>query len=248
MTKSTVSEFITPNWTAPLQIGAVSTTRKGGVSKPPYEENNLALHVNDVAQDVLANRSLLKEALALPSEPVWLNQTHSNRCTVIDGEIDTEADAAVTRDKTRVLAIMTADCLPILLCNKAGSEIAAIHSGWRGLAQGIIENTLANMHSAPDTCIAWIGPAICSACYEIGPELEETFVKRYPFSSIAFKEHNLHKFADLPKIAQCVLKEYGITVYQSGHCTFEEKDRFYSYRRVAQTGRIATLIWFKQDK
>ena len=148
------------NWPAPINIRALTTTRLGGESLPPYDNNNLALHVGDNADHVLKNRLALVNSLHLPGEPIWLEQTHSNHCVVVEDEPNRVADAAITRCKQFPLSIMTGDCLPILLCDKAGTEIAAIHAGWRGLVNGIVENTLSKMLNHSETLIAWIGPAI----------------------------------------------------------------------------------------
>ena len=184
--------------------------------------------------------------LNLPGEPVWLEQTHSTDCVIAEEDMNRTADAAITRSNNHPLAIMTADCLPIVFCNQSGTEIAAVHAGWRGLAFGILENTLAKMQSAPETLMAWIGPAICPTCYEIGDEVHQTFSSRYPFTKKTFITKGSHRYADLPVMAALILKSKGISaVFQSGACTFERNDEFYSYRREAQTGRMATLIWIK---
>lgn len=237
-----------PNWPAPSNIGAVTTTRTHGSSQSPFNSNNLGLHVGDNEEHVVKNREQLKKSLVLPSEPVWLDQVHSSVCVVVEEDSLRTADAATTRDPRFPLVIMTADCLPILLCNKEGSEIAAVHSGWRGLAAGIIENTLAKMHSAPNDLMAWIGPAICGNCYEVGDDVWDAYTSRYPMSSKGFRDHGERKLVSLPQIAEWILQAKGINaVYQTNACTLEHKARFYSYRREGQTGRMATLIWFKQD-
>lgn len=142
---------------------------------------------------------------------------------------------------------MTADCLPIVLCDQQGTEIAAIHAGWRGLAEGIVDNTVALLHSNPAQCLAWIGPAICGKCYATGSEVLDQFISRYPFAIQAFTQIEQQWYADLPKIATLILMELGIgTIHPSHVCTFETNSQFYSYRRTAQTGRIATLIWFQE--
>lgn len=239
--------YLIANWPAPSHIQALTTTRLQGVSASPYD-NNLAFHVDDNHADVHTNRATLRQKLALPDEPLWLEQTHSNHCIVAGKHTDCKADAAVAyrSETTKPLAIMTADCLPITLCNQAGTEIAAIHAGWRGLVNGIIENTVQKMSSNPDSLLAWIGPAICGNCYEIGEEVKQAYVTRYPFTTIAFQQQGSSYYADLPKIASLVLNQCGIlAVYHAQVCSFEESTRFYSYRREKQTGRMATLIWFK---
>lgn len=237
------------NWHAPTNVFALTTTRKPGFSTSAYTANNLALHVGDNLDHVRANRQALQESLQRPQDPDWLEQTHSDICVIVEEETNRAADAAITRSPIHTLAIMTADCLPILLCNKQGTEIAAIHSGWRGLAKGIIENTLSKMQSEPDELLAWIGPAICQSCYEVGGEILEEYAARYSFASKAFRPMGSKWLANLPQLAQLVLNYLGILiVYQSKICTFEQNNDFYSYRRTPQTGRMATLIWFNENK
>ena len=209
-------------WPAPKNIGALTTTRVQGASMGAFASNNLALH-----------------------EPAWLNQTHSNRCVIVEEEMLRDADAAITRSTAHPLVIMTADCLPIVLCDTAGTEIAAIHAGWRGLLNGIVEQTLNKMHARPNTLMAWIGPAICNQCYETGEEVHEAYTTRYPFTDMAFRRTHGKLYANLPQLAELILNAAGVSaVYQSGACTHEQHKTFYSYRHQAETGRIATLIWF----
>jgi YfiH family protein len=217
----------------------------GGYSVSPYDQNNLALHVGDHQELVQANRKALIQNLSLPGEPAWLEQTHSTKCVTIESCADRCADAAVTRCKDFPLVIVTADCLPIVLCDRDGTEIAAIHAGWRGLVNGVIENTLAQMHNTPESLMAWIGPGICGTCYEVGKEVKQTFTEHYPFTMDTFSDHGSRYYADLPKMAELILNAQGISnVFQANACTFELKEKFYSYRRGALTGRMATLIWF----
>jgi polyphenol oxidase len=240
-------KHLNANWTVPSHVHALTTTRLGGVSQPPFDSNNLGLHVGDRANDVEMNRNQLVHQLALPSAPIWLEQTHSTHCILVEEDINRLADAAVTRTPGTVLAIMTADCVPIVLCNAAGDEIAAIHAGWRGLVNGILESTLTVMHSAASDLRAWIGPAICQDCYQTGADVYSTFTQHYPFAQRAFKTHANHWHADLPQLAELILQQLGIpSIHQSRACTYESKNTYYSYRRQAQTGRMATLIWFNQ--
>ncbi|TAL64794.1 MAG: peptidoglycan editing factor PgeF [Legionella sp.] len=236
------------NWPAPKNISALSTTRLSGFSQGPYGHNNLGTHVGDEPQHVEQNRQFLKESLQLPGDPVWLEQTHSNICVIPEQEANRNADAAVTRSIKHPLIILTADCLPITLCSVQGDEIAAIHAGWRGLFNGVVENSLTKMHNKPDDIMAWIGPAICQKCYEVGDEVYEAFTNKHPESKHAFLPVNGKWLANLPHIAEIVLNSKGVKdVYQSNLCTFELKNDFYSYRRSAQTGRIGTLIWFNEQ-
>lgn len=239
------------NWPASNNVHALTTTRWGGVSTSPYESNNLAHHVGDNDDDVQRNREHLFQAQHLPSHPEWLEQTHTNHCVVIEDDLNRQADAALTRKPNTVLAILTADCMPIVISNLEGSEIAAIHAGWRGLANGIIENTLNRMRSPNETLMAWIGPTISQARYETGEEVRETFIQQYDFTSAAFQSKNDRLYAALPTIAELIFHHHQVPyVYQSHQCTYDTKNtnqneyQYYSYRREKQTGRIATLIWF----
>lgn len=236
------------NWSAPNNITALSTTRRLGYSQPPYENNNMGLGVGDNDHHVMKNRQQLVEQLQLPGEPQWLKQTHGTHCVIAEEDPDRNADASITRSKTHPLVILTADCLPIMLCNLKGTEIAAIHAGWKGLVHGIIENTLNKMNSTGSEIVAWIGPSICQKCYEVSDEVYQKFTYTYPASKHAFKPVKEKWLANLPQIAEIVLNLQGINaVYQSQLCTFELKNEFYSYRRASQTGRIATLIWFNDQ-
>ena len=236
------------NWPAPKNITALSTTRLSGFSQFPYDSNNLGLAVGDNEHHVIQNRQQLIEYLHLPGEPQWLRQTHSTHCVLVEEDSNRDADASISRSGKHPLVILTADCLPITLCNKQGNEIAAIHAGWRGLVNGIVENTLSKMHSKASDLLAWVGPAICQKCYEVGDEVYQTFTSKYPESKNAFKPVNSKWLANLPQIAELVLNSCGINaVYQSGLCTFELENELYSYRRNSQTGRIGTLIWFNNQ-
>lgn len=238
------------NWSAPKTIKALTTTRFGGKSQHPYHHNNLAHHVGDVLKYVQQNRAQLIEQFSLPSAPFWLEQTHSIDCITIDASSDPtltpSVDASVTRTAGKVLAILTADCLPITLCNQNGDEVAAIHAGWRGLANGIIQSTLSDMESPANELMAWIGPAICEGCYETGAEVETQFIEKYPFLRNVFRHDDERIYANLPLIAELILRELNISsIFQSKVCTFEAPDQYYSYRKSAQTGRMATLIWIQ---
>jgi polyphenol oxidase len=233
------------NWEAPSNIRALTTLRTEGKSLAPYDQNNLALHVGDNEKHVHENRKALIKNLNLPGEPIWLNQTHTTKCIRVEEDDNREADAAITQKREFPLVIMTADCLPIVLCNKAGTEIAAIHAGWRGLANGIIENTLKKLISKNESMLAWIGPSICKSCFEIGKEVYDSFTGNYPFTKETFNINLKSSYANLPKMAELILNANGVkSVYHSDACTYELKNKFYSYRREKQTGRIATLIWF----
>ena len=240
-------QFIRPHWPAPENVCAVATTRAGGFSEAPFDALNLAAHVGDAPASVVANRALLQRQLDLPAEPCWLNQTHSNRVTLLSGGSDYEidSDSAIARKKGQIAVVMTADCLPILLCNQDGSEVAAIHAGWRGLADGVVSNTLSSMNSALSQLIAWIGPSISSQRFEVGEDVFQLFVARNKNSAGFFNTNRpQHWLCDLAGLAEQELSGHGVKqVYRSALCSYDDAERFYSYRRDNVTGRMASLIW-----
>ncbi len=233
------------NWNTPKWVKAYVTTRVGGVSLAPYHSFNLANHVNDNPESVKTNRDILKSALSLPSEPAWLNQTHSNRVKELT-EITTtpiDADATFTRKRGIVCATFSADCVPILVSNKTGSLVAAIHAGWQGLANGVIQNTIQALGEDPRNCLAYIGPAICQSCYEVGAEVKTQFDAS--FSNCFTPSHrDQHYFMDTQTIAAQQLAHLGVLdTVVTPDCTSCLPDIYYSYRREGQTGRMAALIW-----
>lgn len=241
---SAIKSWLTPDWPAPPTIHAATTLRNGGVSRDVYSSLNPALHVGDDADLVRQNRHIIKNVLDLPSEPVWLEQTHSNRAVpaIITTPLQ-QADASYTSEPGVVCAVLTADCLPLLVCTTDGSQIAAIHAGWKGLLAGIIGNTLAAMGN--NDFLVWLGPAIGPNCFEIGAEVREAFVAKSTAFAAAFKPQANGKWlADIYQLARIELAMLGINkVYGGGFCTVTEQERFYSYRRDKITGRMATLIW-----
>jgi len=236
--------WLLPDWPAPENIHAAATLRTGGVSDGVYASFNPALHVGDSHDRVNENRRLIKEMLNLPSEPVWLEQVHSS--IVIDAanpESIKQADASYTAEPGIVCAVMTADCLPVLICDADGSSVAAIHAGWRGLLAGIITNTVKILQK--QNLLVWLGPAIGPECFEVGAEVRDAFVNKSATFANAFKERgDGHWLADIYQLARNELKVLGIDKVYGGHfCTVTERERFYSYRRDKETGRMATLIW-----
>ena len=240
-------ELIRPDWDAPANIAACCTTRAGGVSTEPFDELNLAAHVGDQDNAVTTNREVLVEQLNLVSQPCWLKQTHSTRVETIGDatHYDANVDAAITRQANTIAVVMTADCLPILLCDRKGSEVAAIHAGWRGLADGIVQATLASMASSANELLAWIGPAISQNRFEVGDEVYQIFIEQERRAKNRFVSNcQGHWLCDLPGLAVDLLKQSGLhAVTQSGMCSYEDESRFYSYRREKATGRMASLIW-----
>ncbi|MCC5791054.1 MAG: peptidoglycan editing factor PgeF [Legionellaceae bacterium] len=237
-------QWINANWPAPPKVHALTTTRSPGESLGAFAQNNLAFHVGDDSDRVRHNRHTLQQTLQLEAEPLWLDQTHSSTVVYARNNAIQQADASISQQKNLPLAIMTADCLPIVICNQSGSEIAAIHAGWRGLVQGIIENTLRSMHSQPLSLMAWIGPGICGRCFEIGSEILPIFQNHANFSADMLQLHSGRWSMNLALLAKKILQSNGVTLINSADCcTFERHDLFYSYRRQAKTGRMATLIW-----
>jgi YfiH family protein len=242
------SEWIIPRWPAPERVRAVSTTRHGGTSRPPYDTLNLADHVGDNAAAVAANRGYLVQAMSLPAMPAWLQQVHGVQ--VVDAAGVTApavADAAYALEPGVVCAVLTADCLPVLLCDCGGRAVAAAHAGWRGLAGGVIEQTIAAMPVAGDELMAWLGPAISAEAYVVGDEVRETFMNHDPGAETAFRPAAAGGWhADLYRLARQRLQGQGVTeVHGGGYCTRQDPGRFYSYRRDGVTGRMASLIWLQ---
>jgi len=236
---------IIPDWPAPANIRALSTTRTGGCSLPPYQQLNLGMHVGDEEFRVINNRHLLSTSKKLPQPPRWLKQIHSTQViNTQDWYAGIEADACISQTTEAVCAVMTADCLPILLCDVQGNHVAAIHAGWRGLAAGIIENTIAKMACHSNKLIAWLGPAIGPSAFEVGTEVRKAFVDINATDAVAFSAHDSQWLADLYLLAQHRLKAAGISaIYGGNFCTFTDQQRFFSYRRDGVTGRMATMIW-----
>lgn len=244
-----IDDCIVPAWNAPANVCALVTTRVGGVSQGPYASLNLGDHVGDDPLAVTQNRALLRELL--PAEPVWLRQVHGLAVVEADRASGIpEGDAGVSRQPGTVCAVLTADCLPLLLCDAGGTIVGAAHAGWRGLAGGVIEATVAAMGVAPGQLMAWLGPAIGPQAFEVGDEVREIFMGHDPAAERAFVAHGNGKWlADIYQLASQRLARLGVPrVYGGGLCTFRDGERFYSYRRDGATGRMASLIWLVADK
>ncbi len=260
-------EMIEPDWPAPARVRAYSTTRDGGVGTGVYAGLNLGDHVGDTPEGVARNRAILREHLQLPSDPLWLRQVHGCRLAGEDSAIPgdarsfggCEADGAVTGTAGVVCVVMTADCLPVLLCNDRGTRVAAVHAGWRGLASGILERAISAMGGvsgrspsepiASERILVWLGPAIGPDAFEVGPEVRARFLEADPASIGAFRASPDGRFlADLAGLARRRLARLGVTeVYGCGYCTHSDPRRFFSYRRDGVTGRMASLIWLDGD-
>lgn len=237
------ADWLVPDWQAPARVRACVTTRSGGISQPPFDSLNLGDHVSDDPRAVAENRRRLQQALNC--QPAWLSQVHGIRVVQADPARVQEADASWSAAPGVACAILTADCLPVLFCDRAGTRVAAAHAGWRGLAGGMLEATLDALDCAPDEVLVWLGPAIGPQAFEVGPEVREAFLSGYPQAEAAFRPSaNPGKsLADLYQLARIRLAARGVTaVYGGGLCTWSDP-RFYSYRRAARTGRFASLIW-----
>jgi len=247
--------LITPNWSAPQHIKAFSTTRINGVSDGAYRGLNLGLHVKDDPSLVLQNRNLLTEQLALKEPLCWLNQTHSTLLLKLDAQSEQnyEADASWSTQKEVACVVMTADCLPVIITDKKGSFVSAIHAGWRGLCDGIIEKTVNQICSRigveSSELLIWLGPCIGKTAFEVGCEVKDEFIAHDAKSESAFIVHKDRYLADLQQLARLRLAPFNVAeITASHHCTFSEPDLFYSYRRDGKTGRMATLIYIRDLK
>lgn len=237
--------WIKPDWPLPVGVRAAVTLRSGGVSVGGYASLNPASHVGDDPGAVAANRAIIRDMLALPAEPVWLQQVHGVAVVKADQVNGVpEADASFTDRGDTVCAVLTADCLPVLFCGDGGRVIAAAHAGWRGLRAGVVKQTLAEMDCSDVT--VWLGPAIGPAHFEVGNDVRDAFLAEDNGSAVAFAECGTGKWlADIYQLARRQLAALGVgRVYGGDYCTYADAGRFYSYRRDgAATGRMASLIW-----
>ncbi|QIB06705.1 peptidoglycan editing factor PgeF [Pseudomonas bijieensis] len=241
-----MSDWLIPDWPAPARVKACVTTRGGGVSLAPFDSLNLGDHVGDDPTAVAENRRRLTDQFAIT--PAWLQQVHGIAVVEADPTQVATADASWTDTPGIACAAMTADCLPVLFCNRAGTRVAAAHAGWRGLANGVLEATLDSLAVPADEILAWLGPAIGAQAFEVGPEVREAFIAQLPLASQAFAASpNAGKFlADIYQLARLRLAARGVTaVYGGGLCTVTDP-RFFSYRRNPRTGRFASLVWIER--
>jgi YfiH family protein len=237
---------VRPDWPAPPDVKALVTLRSGGYSCGSYSSFNLATHTGDDPEAVSANRRLLRDHFSLPSEPVWLEQVHSNRIVYADAASrGAPADGSWCDTRACVCAVMTADCLPVLICDRNGSKVAAVHAGWRGLHAGVVSNTVTRLECDPAELLVWLGPAIGPRAFEVGAEVVQAFTDTNPQNTVAFRQTDeRHWMCDLYELARIELAGFGIrAVYGGNECTFTDSARFYSYRRDGDTGRMASLIW-----
>jgi YfiH family protein len=241
-----MSDWLIPDWPAPAGVKACVTTRAGGVSLAPFDSLNLGDHVDDNPEAVAENRRRLTDHFSI--QPAWLKQVHGIVVVHADPSQAATADASWTATPGIACTAMTADCLPALFCDRAGTRVAAAHAGWRGLAAGVLEATLDSLAVPPEDVLVWLGPAIGPQAFEVGPEVRETFVEQLPETAKAFvPSQNAGKFmADIYELARLRLAARGVTaVYGGGFCTVTDP-RFFSYRRSPRTGRFASLVWLER--
>ena len=242
-------EFIVPDWPAPASLRAIFSLRTGGVSPPPFDALNIGAHVGDDPRAVTENRRRLREGLDLPAEPAWLEQVHGSRVVDLDRQTSSDslgpADAAVTRTRGRICAIQVADCMPVLFAAADGSAVGAAHAGWRGLAAGVLEATVRAMNTPGADLLAWLGPAIGQAHFEVGAEVRAAFVAADAGAADAFSANERGRWqCDLYALARRRLAALGVpALYGGSWCTFVDRGRFFSYRRDGRCGRMAALIW-----
>ena len=241
-----MNNWLKPDWPAPSHVQAICTTRTGGVSVAPFDSLNLGDHVGDDPVAVARNRQLVAEALDLPATPLWLQQVHGVK--VARQNVDNlgcPADASVAIKTNEVCVVMTADCLPVLFCDRAGTRVAAAHAGWRGLCDGVLEETVRALDCDPAEILAWMGPAIGPQAFEVGDEVRAAFMRHDQRATEAFKPMVEGKWlADIYQLGRQRLASVGVNAVFGGDlCTYAQQDLFYSFRRDAQTGRMASLIW-----
>lgn len=238
---------VSADWPVRPEVHGLCTERAGGFSQPPFDSLDLGEHCGDDPERVARNRDHLARQLRLPAAPRWLDQVHGARCVIWAGQGPRRerADAAYTRHRGEVLAILTADCLPVLLASDDGEELAAAHGGWRGLLAGVLESALAPFSAPAARIHAWLGPAIGPAAFQVGDEVRSAFVARDPAHGGAFVPDDEGRWrCDIYRLARHILGRAGVASISGGtHCTVSEAGRFYSYRRDGRTGRMATLLW-----
>jgi len=240
-----VEHGLVPDWPAPAHVRACVTLRTGGVSTGPYASLNLGTHVGDDPRAVAENRRRVESRLALPSEPRWLEQVHGATVLDLDRDALAPADGAVTARAGVVCAVLTADCLPVLLTDRRGTRVGVAHAGWRGLAAGVIENAVAALGTPPAEVLAWLGPAIGPAAFEVGDEVRAGFAAAGFETDSAFVPNASGRWqADLYALARQSLARAGVAaVHGGGACTYADAERFFSHRREAPCGRMASLVW-----
>lgn len=240
--------FLRADWPAPSNVHTLISTRNGGVSKAPFHSMNVGMHVGDDDEAVCENRRKIQDQVGLPLK--YLNQVHGTDVVqAVDGETPVDADASIDRSGMVACAVMTADCLPVLFCDRTGTVVAAAHAGWRGLQGGILQNTVAAMSVPPEEILAYLGPAIGADAFEVGQDVYDAFCREMPLAEAAFEPIGDGKYlADIYMLARLILRREGVTqIYGGDRCTVLERDSFFSYRRDGQTGRMVSAIWLNKD-
>lgn len=237
-------QIIEADWPAPASVRAITTTRRGGVSQDCYASFNLADHVGDDADHVQQNRGLLRQRCQLPAEPAWLQQCHGDVVVGVTHAMP-RADASTSSQVNEVCAVLTADCLPLLMCDNSGTQVAAVHAGWKGLHAGIISRAVAAFDCEPAQLLVWLGPAIGPQAFEVGQDVFIAFTRKNPATVAAFTQTDAsHWLCDIYRLARLELHALNVAAIYGGElCSFSDAERFYSYRRDGQTGRMASLIW-----
>lgn len=239
-------DLILPDWPAPHWIKAYTTTRRGGFSHAPYNSFNIAMHVGDNLDDVSKNRQLLQNTLHFKRPITWLEQIHGNKAISADHSTNSvKADAIFSKKEQTVCAVQTADCLPLLVCSFNSYCVAAIHAGWKGLSNNIIENTIEALALPAKDILVWLGPAIGPQAFIVGKQVFRSFIDKDPATETAFQFIGNNQWqANLYKLAQLRLHKLGITsIFGGQYCTFSDNTRFFSFRRNQITGRMLSLIW-----
>ncbi|MGH8318100.1 MAG: peptidoglycan editing factor PgeF [Steroidobacteraceae bacterium] len=242
-------DLILPDWPVPAGVRAAFTLRTGGISRAPFDTFNIATHVGDDSHAVAENRRRLRDGLELPAEPAWLEQVHGHRVVDLDRQASSDAlgpaDAALTRTRDRICAIQVADCMPVLFAAADGSAVGAAHAGWRGLAGGVLEAAVRAMNTPAGELLAWLGPAIGPAHFEVGEEVRAAFLAADAGASAAFRPNARGRWqCDLYALARRRLAALGVgSLHGGGWSTYADPGRFFSYRRDGRCGRMAALIW-----
>ena len=248
----TTESWLVPDWPAPPWVHALSTTRQGGLSHPPYDSLNLAQHVADQHEAVVQNRAILQHHAGYAVEPAWLEQVHGDRVVeALAGGTPQKADASFTTTAQQVCVVLTADCLPVLFCDKQGRGVAAAHAGWRGLSAGVLEATAQTLCSAlvcsSSELLVWLGPAIGPTAFEVGDEVRDAFLNNHDVANAFRASRAGHWLMDIYAVARFRLRALGIEAISGGeHCTVNEPEKFFSYRRDGRCGRMASLIWLAE--
>lgn len=235
------------DWFIPKGVKLAFTERTGGVSQPPFDSLNLGIHVGDHLPLVSQNRAIVSQRYSLISEPAWLEQVHGIEVVDLDHDSNRRADASFCRSVEHTCVVMTADCLPLLICDKSATQVAAVHAGWRGLCDGIIEASVATFDADTDELCAYLGPCIGPNAFEVGAEVRQLFINRDQQIAAFFTPKDDKYLADLQGIAAYRLQQMGVShLFSLPHCTYALKDRYFSYRRASVTGRMAALIWLEK--